>query len=320
MSGKTIKHFISKAILPNFFWGIALICLFSDNCKGQNGANFFTPAPTVNNSRLIPLLVGEGGFYATSMVGLNVLWYQKYPQSSFHFFDDNKEWQQMDKLGHMLTAYTISRLTAALYQWSGIRPLPAAVYGTSLGMAFQTNIEIFDGFSSQWGFSPGDMIANTTGASLFLAQQTGWGEQRIGFKISFHPTEYSQYNPDELGENVLQQTIKDYNGQTYWMSIAIASFLPKGTKIPGWACLDFGYGAEGMIDAVTNQTVYDVNGEELNFDRYRKYFLSLDINLTNIPTNSGALKAVFGAVSFIKVPMPTLAFSRGKFKFYWLYF
>jgi hypothetical protein len=320
MGCKSIKYFISKGGFSGFYYGVILSCLFSFSCKAQNGANFFTPSPNLNNSRLIPLLATEGAVYTTSMVGLNVLWYKDYPHSSFHFFDDNKEWQQMDKLGHLLTAYTISRLTAALYVWSGIKPLPASVYGTSLGMAFQTNIEVFDGFSSAWGFSPGDMIANTTGASLFLAQQSGWGEQRIGFKISFHPTDYRDYRPEELGDNSLQGSLKDYNGQTYWAAIAIASFLPKSYKIPGWACLDFGYGAEGMIGAVTNPPIFDANGDELYFDRYRKYFCSLDINLTNIPTKSPALKAAFGAVSFIKVPMPTLEFSRKKFRFYWLYF
>ncbi len=320
MGRKSIKYFISTICSPSFFHGIALMCLFSSTCIGQNGGNFFANSPNVNNSRLIPLLAGEGTFYATSMAGLNILWYKNYPQSSFHFFDDNKEWKQMDKFGHCLTAYTISRLTAALYQWCGVRQLPAAVYGTSLGMAFQTNIEVFDGFSSEWGFSYGDMIANTTGASLFLSQETGWGEQRIGLKISFHPSEYSKYHPEELGDNIWQEMLKDYNGQTYWVSIAVASFLPKGYKIPGWACLDFGYGAEGMVSAVTNPPVYDANGNELFFDRYRKYYVSLDVDLTKIPTKSAPLKAAFGAVSFIKVPMPTIRFSRKKFKFYWLYF
>ncbi|HTB30660.1 MAG TPA: DUF2279 domain-containing protein [Bacteroidia bacterium] len=294
--------------------------MFSISCTGQNGSNFFTPSPNVNNSRLIPLVAGEGILYTGSMVWLDVLWYKNYPQSSFHFFDDNKEWKQMDKFGHCLTAYTISRLAAALYQWSGVKQLPASVYGTTLGMAFQTNIEVFDGFSSEWGFSYGDMIANTTGASIFLSQETGWGDQRIGLKISFHPTEYSQYHRAELGDNFLEQTIKDYNGQTYWVSIAIASFLPKGNKIPGWACLDFGYGAEGMVSAVTNPPVYNTNGDELSFDRYRKYFVSLDINLTKIPTRSAPLRAAFGAVSFIKIPFPALEFSRKKFHFHILYF
>jgi hypothetical protein len=317
---KSIKYFISTTLFRINFWNILAMLIFSISCKSQNKLNFFTNSPNVDNNRLIPLLAGEGAFYATSMIGLDILWYKDYPRSSFHFFDDNKEWKQMDKFGHCLTAYTISRLATALYVWSGVKQLPASVYGTSLGMAFQTNIEVFDGFSSEWGFSYGDMIANTTGASLFLAQQTGWDDQRIMFKISFHPTDYSQYHPQELGENFIQQTIKDYNGQTYWVSIAIASFLPTRMKIPGWACLDFGYGAEGMISAVTNPDVYDANGNELYFDRYRKYFVSLDINLAKIPTNSGPLKAVFGAVSFIKIPFPTLEYSRKKFKFYWLYF
>jgi hypothetical protein len=320
MVRKSIKYFISASKYQIFFWGTVLVSLVSTRCLSQNRSDFFTPASKVDNKRLIPVLSAEGTVYAGSMVWLNELWYKHYPRSSFHFFDDNKEWKQMDKFGHCLTAYTLSRITAALYRWSGVQPLPAAVYGTSLGMAFQTNIEVFDGFSSEWGFSPGDMIANTTGASLFLAQQSGWGEQRIGLKMSFHPTEYDQYHPEELGENIWQEMLKDYNGQTYWVSVAIASFLPKGYKIPGWACVDFGYGAEGMVSAITNPPVYDENGNEQYFDRYRKYYVSLDVDLTKIPTNSGALKAIFGTLSFIKVPMPTISFSRKKFRFYWLYF
>ncbi len=320
MVRKSIKYFISNTFFTIFFGGTISIWLFSNSCQAQNKADFFTPSPTLNNNRLVPLLAGEGVFYAGSMIGLNELWYKNYPRSSFHLFNDNKEWMQMDKLGHTLTAYTISRLTSALYRWSGIKQQPAAVYGTSLGMAFQTNIEIFDGFSSAWGFSIGDMIANTSGASIYLAQESAWGEQRIGLKISWHGTEYRQYRPDELGNNRLQESLKDYNGQTYWISVAIASFLPKGTKIPGWACLDFGYGAEGMIGAITNPPIYNGNGDQQFFDRYRKFFCSLDIDLTKIPTKSYALKTVFGAVSFIKIPMPTLEYSRRKFRFHILYF
>jgi len=319
MRRKSIKYFIPEAVLKKLFCGIALIYLFSIGCNAQNNS-FFIPSSTINNGRLIPLIAGEGAFYAGSMTGLYMLWYKKYPHSSFHFFNDDREWQQMDKVGHCFTAYTISRLTAALYQWSGIKPLPAAAYGTSLGMAFQTNIEVFDGFSSQWGFSAGDMIANTAGASIFLSQAAGWGDQHVMLKLSFHPSKYSQYRPDELGQSAFQQMIKDYNGQTYWVSIAIAAFLPKSAKIPGWACLDFGYGAEGMIGAVTNPAVSDSGGHQVSFDRYRNYFVSLDVNLTKIPTNSAPLRAFLGAISFIKVPFPTLEYSRKKFRFYWLYF
>jgi len=318
------RKFIKKIKLPNNWakilcLGVALtLCL--KTIKAQQHTDFFTPSPTLNNNRLVPVLITEGTLYTGSMIGLNLLWYKNYAHSSFHFFNDNKEWLQMDKLGHMLTAYTIARITSAAYGWTGINHYKSNEYGTGLAMAYQTNIEIFDGFSSAWGFSLGDMLANCAGASLYLSQESGWNEQRVAMKISFHRTEYSQYRPEVLGSNGLQQTLKDYNGQTYWFAFAIASFLPKGNKVPQWLCLDFGYGAEGMIGGNENPPVTDGEGKSLTFDRYRQFYCSLDVDLTRIQTNSGALKAFLGTISFIKVPMPTLELSRGKLKFHWLYF
>ena len=315
---------IKKLKLSNFSSKIFLTLLLSlflfNGLKGQNSGSFFTPSPTLNNNRLIPVLAAEGTLYAGSMIGLNVLWYKNYAHSPFHLFNDNKEWLQMDKLGHMLTAYTIRRITSAVYEWSGVKHSSSTAYGTALAMAYQSNIEIFDGFSSAWGFSIGDMLANTAGASLYASQEAGWNEQRISMKISFHPSIYRQYRPEELGSNGIEQCLKDYNGQTYWFAFAIASFLPKGNKVPQWLCLDFGYGAGGMIGGNANPPVYTANGDELFFDRYRKYYCSLDVDLTRIQTNSGFLKAFFGTISFIKVPMPTIEFTRKKLKFHLLYF
>jgi hypothetical protein len=296
------------------------ICLLQIKAQSQGNSSFFTPAPTLNDSRLIPVLASEGVLYAGSMAGLWTIWYKNYPHSSFHFFNDNGEWQQMDKFGHALSCYTISRLASDLYQWTGIHKSPSDVYGSLLGFTYQTNIEVFDGFSSQWGFSLGDALANTTGMALFAAEEAGWGDQRIIMKISFHPTEYAAYRPDELGSNLAQEWLKDYNGQTYWFAFALASFLPKSTKLPGWLCLDFGYGAEGMTGAAVNPPSFDDNGNEIDFDRYRKFFCSVDVDLTKIQQKPGPIKALCGAVSFIKIPAPTLEFSRGKFRFHYLYF
>lgn len=320
MRRKIIKKTISFKFLVKILLTYWLLVFSSLSTLAQNKNTFFTPSPSQNNSRLIPVIGTEGALYAGSMIGLNILWYKNYKHSSFHLFNDNKEWMQMDKLGHVLTAYTISRITTELYVWAGLNRYKSTTYGTALAMAYQSNIEIFDGFSSAWGFSIGDMAANTIGASMYGIQEGAWKEQRITMKISFHPTQYSQYRPDELGYNHLQQSIKDYNGQTYWFAFAIASFLPKGNKIPDWLCLDFGYGAEGMVGGMNNPPVYNSNGDEIFFDRYRQFYCSLDVDLTRIPTNSGALKTFFGAVSFIKIPMPTLEFSQKKFKFHFLYF
>jgi len=316
-----MRKFTKKLKTPKKIHKLLVICGFLTVFTPHSDAQaFFTPAPSPNYSRIVPLAISDGALYVGSMVGLNLLWYKNYAHSKFHFFNDNNEWMQMDKLGHILTAYTISRLSTALYRWSGVKDATSAAIGTSLGMAYQTNIEIFDGFSSAWGFSIGDMTANTIGASLFISQQAAWGEQRVSMKISFHPTDYAQYRPDELGDNYLERSIKDYNGQTYWLSFAIASFFPKGTKIPGWLCLDFGYGADGMVGGSSNPIVYNSNGDEMFFPRYRQVYCSLDVDLTKIPTNSGLLRTVLSAVSFIKIPAPTLEYSRHKLHFHILYF
>ena len=42
-----------------------------------------------------------------------------------------------------------------------------------------TTVEIMDGFSSAWGFSWGDEVANLSDSLLFTLQQYFWDEQRI---------------------------------------------------------------------------------------------------------------------------------------------
>ena len=128
----------------------------------------------------------------------------------------------------------------------------------------------------------GDFSANTTGCLLFMGQQLGWKEQRFVMKYSFHQTKYAPYRPDLLGDNLIQNMVKDYNGYTSWLSGNIASFLPKTTKFPKWINVAFGYGAEGMVGAVSNPD--SLNHQALpHYDRYRQFYLSMDVDLTRIP-------------------------------------
>jgi len=196
----------------------------------------------------------------------------------------------------------------------------AAIYGSLLGFAYLPNIEILDGFSSQWGFSLGDFSSNTAGCLLFLGQQLAWKEQRFAMKYSFHQSNFAQYRPNLLGINLIQNMVKDYNGQTYWLSGNISSFLPKTSKFPKWINVALGYGAEGMLGASSNPD--SLNHEALpHYERYRQFYLSLDIDFTRIPTRSKPLKALLTIFSFIKVPFPALEYNtRGKFNFHPFYF
>lgn len=262
----------------------------------------------------------EAGLYAGSITALSTLWYSNYAQTSFHSFDDNAEWLQMDKAGHVMTAYYISRTGINLFKWSGVERKKATWYGGAVGLIYQSTIEVLDGFSSQWGFSVGDFTANVLGSALATGQELAWDEQRITLKYSFHQTKYPQYRPNMLGSNLSEQLIKDYNGQTYWLSANISSFLSKETKFPKWLNIAVGYSAEGMTGAVFNPP-FDPNGYLApTFDRYRKVYVSLDADLTRIKTRSHFLKTVFNVIGFIKIPAPALEFSEKGMRGWMLYF
>lgn len=58
-----------------------------------------------------------------------------------------------------------------------------------------------------------------------------------------------------------------------------------------------------------------------DLERYRRFFLSVDVDLTKIKTKSKFLRSVFSVVNMVKIPAPALEWdSRGKFVGHWLYF
>lgn len=277
---------------------------------------FLSPSDTLNKPRLNAVIISEAALGAGTLIGLNQLWYSDYEQSKFHTINDNSEWLQMDKLGHVLTSYHIGRLGADVLNWSGVGEKDQLIYGATLGLTFLTVVEVFDGFSEEWGFSWGDMASNMAGTGLYVGQELLWQEQRITFKYSFHQTKYAELRPERLGENFLEQTIKDYNGQTYWLSANINSFT-KNSTLPKWLNIAFGYGADGMLTGSDGYSGLEFTDQE----RIRQFYLSLDIDLGRIKTKSVLLKSIFNIVNFIKIPAPTFEInSKGKVKFHYIYF
>lgn len=253
---------------------------------------------------------------SSSLVYLNQAWYQDYSTSKFHWFDDNAEWFQMDKVGHTFTTYQTGRLMMGALDWAGCSKKQQIIYGGLSGFAYLTAVEVMDGYSDGWGFSWGDMGANAIGGGLAIGQKACWNEQRIQIKYSFHKTDLAQYRTDLLGKSWSTQILKDYNGQTYWLSINPSSFMKPETKFPKWLNVAFGYGADGMLGArYNNVLVMDDNGNTKNFNRYRQYYFSLDADLTRIKTKSKFLKTLFSCLNVIKIPFPNLELSEGKLKF-----
>ncbi|GGG42781.1 DUF2279 domain-containing protein [Bizionia arctica] len=294
-----------------------IACLITFSSFSQSKLNtFLTPSDTLNKPRRNAVIISEASLATLTLVGLNQLWYADYPKSKFHTFNDNSEWLQMDKLGHVFSAYQFGRLGANALQWSGVSKKNQLIYGSTIGVAFLTVVEVFDGFSEEWGFSWGDMAANVTGAGLYVGQELLWKEQRVTIKYSFHRTDYAQQNPDKLGNGLSEEFLKDYNGQTYWLSFNLHSFF-KDSKIPIWLNVAFGYGADGMVSG-TNPADGEISYYQ---NPYRQYYFSLDIDLTRIKTNSHVLRTVFDVFNMIKVPFPALEFNdKNGIKFHGIYF
>ncbi|MET0635134.1 MAG: DUF2279 domain-containing protein [Chitinophagaceae bacterium] len=289
---------------------------------------FSPPANIDSNSRKWLVGGSTAAIYAGTLLVLDRSWYNKEDRSSFHTFNDSREWLQVDKFGHAWTAYTAGKVNAAMWQWAGLPRKQAVLLGGLTGAAFLTGVEFLDAYSSKWGWSWTDIGANVFGTGLFIGQELGWQEQRIQYKFSFHGNSYNdpqlQSRADDLyGAGWSERMLKDYNAQTYWLSFNLKSFV-KGSSLPAWLNIAAGYGASGMFGGFENRWTSRETGtvtDRSEIPRNRQYYLSPDIDFTKIPTRSRFLKSAFFVLNSFKCPAPALMLdSRGKLKGYLLYF
>lgn len=275
--------------------------------------------------------------YGSGTYALVKYWYSEYGFSSFHLFDDKREWLYMDKIGHIYTAYNQSSVMYDGARWTGMKKSSSLWFGVTMGMLLQSTIEVLDGFSPKWGFSIADMSANIGGASLFYAQQKFWDEQKIVIKVSSGVRNYGNNSilstdglsatslntrADELfGKSFPERYLKDYNAQTYWLSFNLSS-LSGSESIPKWLNLSVGYSGQDMFGGFTNQWT-DSGGNVFNIEnntiRYGQFFLTPDIDFRRIPVRSQFLKALFKAMNLVKFPMPGIEVNtKGGIKLHYL--
>lgn len=289
---------------------------------------FLEPADTLDPVRFRTCLAAGAAIYAGASFGLYHIWYKNYDLTRFHTFNDLGEWNDMDKLGHAVTAYNESVLSFYGARWTGLSRSRSAALGAGVGMLLQGTIEVMDGFSEKWGFSWADVGFNTLGVGLFAGQELAWQDQRILLKLSNTRPAYPDFpvpaadggppmslrqRAEELyGSSYAEAFIKDYNGMGLWASFNLASFSGqhKPKWLPRWLNLAVGYGAENMFSGFDNSWT-DENGASYSLDaeafpRYRQFYLSLDADLRRIPTNKRGLRLLLGALNWIKIPSPTL--------------
>ena len=281
---------------------------------------------TLNKKRLTAVSVGAVGLYSAFMVGVGFEWYGKQPMGKFHWFNDGKEWNQIDKAGHFYVPYFTTTFTYNMLRWSGMKNTPAALTAGAFGFLSLAAIEIPDGLTKKYGASWSDLVFDFGGAAFATAQYLIWKEQRICIKYSLHEVNYPKgelrERANELyGKSFLEKILKDYNGITTWMSFNLHSFNHKIQ--PPWLNIAVGYGAGNMYGGFDN-TWTDKNNVYHNRNdvkRMRRFFISVDADFTKFKTKTRTGKLILGILNIVKLPAPALEFNtNGQVIFHPMYF
>ena len=267
---------------------------------------------TKNHNKSLAVAGAAAGLYVSSAALLYNAWYKDYPKSSFHFFDDIQQWNQSDKYGHVFFAYYQAKIWNKAFLWSGKSKISSAILAASISFMAQNSIEVFDGFSKQWGASYTDVIANGIGSGIFLAQELIFKKQLFQLKYSYTFQSYAnpilQERSNQIfGRNYFQHMVKDYNGSVMWISTSLGDWKKEKSKLD-FLGVAVGFGNGGLFGASINEwenysgIYYNMN----HIPRYRKFLIAPDIDLEKIPTNKKWLKTLFFFANGIKLPMPTL--------------
>jgi hypothetical protein len=164
-----------------------------------------------------------------------------------------------------------------------------------------------DAIHEGYGFSWGDMAANTTGSALVFVQEKWLGEQVLKLKFSYSESSYARNANGYFGTTSFDRFVSDYNGQTYWLSVP-AGRLARSSRLPAWLNVAVGYSANGMYGERHNLTSY--GGVAIpEAARYRQYLVSLDVDWSKIQTRSRPLRVVLKGLGPLKLPFPALEYN-----------
>lgn len=297
-------------------WLVLHPCVVPAQAEG-NQSPFWQPDSQANRKRQQLAWYGIGGGAMVTYGYLGTVWYGGQGTTQFRWFDDSDEWLQLDKVGHAYGAYQESRLAMDLMKWAGA-PRKTVLLAGLTGFVLQTPIEILDGISPEYGASWTDIAANAAGSGLAVLNEALWREQIVMLKFSYSPSSYAAQRPDLLG-NGAEELIKDYNGQTYWLTISPDPLLPEGRLKdiwPNWLGFAVGYGGRGMIGGYGQEPRELIRARE-----QREYYLSLDIDLSRIRTRRpGFLRTLLHVANSIRVPLPAYRFGPAGGRFYPIFY
>ncbi len=246
-------------------------------------------------------VVGAGVFTGMHIYYKNTWW--KDQRRFFKYAEDGYYAKDVDKISHIYTANVFTELTAAGYEWAGVSPNKALLWGAVTALAYETYIEINDGFAPIWGFDWSDMGANIAGALYPFLQREVPVLQNFTFKWSFKPEWLRKKTQNE------NDLLDDYTSMTFWLGISPKGLLPKDVAKHYPAFLGIAIGLS------LNNASHEIGGRQA----FREWFISLDYDVTKLPGDSEFLKKLKKILNFYHFPAPAVRISPSGV-WYGLYF
>jgi len=234
------------------------------------------------------------GAALTTGIGLHIYqsnsWW-KSERSNFHFENDWDYALWLDKLGHFYAGALVAHAFSSGLEAANFDSENSAILGAALSLGFLLYIEVEDGYGPNWGFSPGDAIADFLGAGYMLTQYYVPFLKNFMLKFSYYPSDKLRAGQHQ-GGNV----IDDYEGQKQWLSIRVNEFLPSSIEKywPDFLMLAGGVGVRNLDGSGGGQ---------------REYYIALDIDAEEIPLYGPAWQFVKNTLNYIHFPMPGFRFS-----------
>jgi uncharacterized protein YfiM (DUF2279 family) len=243
----------------------------------------------------------------TTIYGYSTWW--KHSNSQFHirhegWFGADTPNGGADKLGHAYSFYVSTRMMTKSFQWAGHSQPQALQLASITSATLGVSVEVLDGFTKKYGFSPEDVVMNLTGIGTgIILENYPYLDNLFDFRLKYWPSDDAR----RLNE---YDAFSDYTGQTYLLITKASGILPlRENKWLRYLELAVGYGTRGY------QPTDGTNSQP----KERNFYYGLSLNLSQLlndtlfkqnSTSSYTKLITEQVLEYLQMPGTTLLFDN----------